>query len=583
MRIYLDRNFLISCLLSIGLSGCVSSPFSGRQQQKSNIWVTAKVEPTARKESQQYKASTKDSNNQPSNYIKPTKVSPSGEAGDLWKRITQDFQIPIPEDSPAIQEQIAWFQQHQGYLNSTAKHAAPYMYLVYEQTQQRNLPAEVVLLPIIESAYYPLAYSGAGAAGLWQLMPGTASRFGLKRNWWYDGRRDIFASTNAALGYLSYLQHYFNGNWLLALAAYDAGEGTIQAAIRRNELAGKDTDFWSLKLPQETMIYVPRMLALAAIIKNPQAYNLSLPPVGDQPYLGKVDVGSQIKLADAARLANMSLSELKQLNPGYSRWSTVPNGPSHLLLPLDKIESFKEKLSTLPRVRQTSWGRYKIQRGDTLEQIAARYNTSSKLIQRVNRLKNSRSLPHGKVLLVPAVSHAIAQAPLKDAATELSSSTMDANKITATVAQTSNVQQAKPQIKITHLADSSFQDADQLANEDFNPAITTLTHTIKSGETLSHIAKRNHVSIQQLKTWNHIMADKALKPGMKLLIKPSSAHLNPGLSLKATPSSKRYYTVRNGDNLFKIARKTGISVAELKRLNQLGSNAIKPGMTLKLP
>lgn len=586
MKTFLSKSFFLSCALGICLSGCNGSPFSNAQS-KPNIWVSAKVEPIDKKPAVKGKNQTKNSN--AANFSKfgfnSTEVN-TGQTGNLWEKMAKDFQIPVPANHPAIQAQIKWFQQHQGYLDRTSKRAAPYMYLVYEQAHQRNLPSEVVLLPIIESAYYPLAYSGAGAAGLWQLMPGTASKFGLKRNWWYDGRRDIFASTNAALDYLSYLQNYFNGNWLLALAAYDAGEGTVQEAIRRNEVAGKDTDFWSLKLPQETMTYVPRMLALANIIKNPQAYNITLPPIGDQPYLGKVDVGSQIKLADAAKLADMSLGELKQLNPGYSRWTTVPNGPSHLLLPIEKIQAFKEKLSLLPRIRQTSWGRYKIQRGDTLEKIAERYNTSPQLIQRVNRLRKGHPLPHGRVITVPAVSHAIAASTIKDAAEPVTSDNI--NKISPELLQSNSNSETRPQIKISNLDPAAEQPETtelakniERADAASSPVKTkTLSHTIKAGETLSHIAKRNHVSVQQLMTWNNIKGNKVLKPGTKIIIKSSANGSRAHTPKRMAPSN--HYIIHKGDTLSRIAKKTGISIAKLKRLNHLRSDALKPGTKIKL-
>ncbi len=239
------------------------------------------------------------------------------ESNDLWDDLRSGFELQHYENSPQVQAQIVWFMHNQGYLNRTTLRAAPYMYYIYQQVKERHLPAELVLLPVLESAYNPFASSNRGAAGLWQLERGTASAFGVKQDWWYDGRRDVLASTNAALDYLTYLQNFFGSNWYLALAAYDSGEGTVQEAMRRNIRSGYNTDFWSLSLPMETQSYVPRLLALAAIIENPQKYSIYLPSISDAPYLGQVDIGGQIDLNKAASLAGISLSELIQLNPGY--------------------------------------------------------------------------------------------------------------------------------------------------------------------------------------------------------------------------------------------------------------------------
>jgi membrane-bound lytic murein transglycosylase D len=381
---------------------------------------------------------------------------------DLWDRMRGNFQLPTAEDNPKVAEQVNWFMNHRQYLTRTTQRAAPYMYQVYQQVEARDLPAELVLLPVIESAYNPYAYSGAGAAGLWQLMPGTARHLGLKHNLWYDGRRDIFASTNAALNYLTYLEHYFNGNWLLAVAAYDAGEGTVQEAIRRNARLGRNTDFWSLPLPQETRSYVPRLLALAKIIRYPDRYPVALPAIDDEPYLGQVDVSSQIKLADAAKFAGISLNQLKQLNPGYKRPTTNPRGPSTLLLPISSLENFKQNLASRtqgantdetsdtedddqvddsppPPVRHAS-SRYTLQRGDSLSKVAHRYHVTVAALQRANPNVNAHALKPGKVLVIP----------------------------TRAVAHSSS------------------------------------GYKVRHGDTLSGIAKRFGISVARLKEWNHL-------------------------------------------------------------------------------
>jgi membrane-bound lytic murein transglycosylase D len=193
-------------------------------------------------------------------------------ADNLWDVLREEFTLPHYEDNPAVQEKIEWYMNNQDFLLRSATRAAPYLYYILQQVKKRHLPAELVLLPIIESGYNPFAISNMGAMGIWQMMPDTASGLGIKRDSWYDGRRDVIASTRAALNYLAYLQSFFDGNWLLAIAAYNTGEGNVLAAIRRNIREGYGTDFWSLPVAQQTKDYVPRLLALAVIISHPDLF-----------------------------------------------------------------------------------------------------------------------------------------------------------------------------------------------------------------------------------------------------------------------------------------------------------------------
>lgn len=271
-------------------------------------------------------------------------------ADNMWDTLRHEFILPHYESNPIVQEKIAWFMNHQDYLLHSTTRAAPYLYYIMQQVKKRHLPAEVALLPIIESAYNPFAQNASsGAAGIWQMMPGTASGYGIRQNWWYDGRRDVVASTKAALHHLSYLQSFFEGNWLLAIAAYDTGEGNVLAAIRKNIRNGDNTEYWSLPLAQETRDYVPQLLALATIISHPDQYPVYFPPVRNAPYLAQVDIGKQIDLKHAAYLAGLSLTKLKQLNPGYSRAVTDPHGPYKIVLPIENVERFTENLARSPQ------------------------------------------------------------------------------------------------------------------------------------------------------------------------------------------------------------------------------------------
>lgn len=310
-------------------------------------------------------------------------------AENLWDILRTEFSLDHHEDDPAVQAQIEWFMQHQDFLLNSAERAAPYLYYILQQTHKRHLPTEVVLLPIIESAYNPFAYSPAGAAGIWQMMPNTATGYGIYQDGWYDGRRDVITSTKAALNYLSYLASFFDNNWLLAFAAYDTGEGNVSTAIRKNIRDGYNTDFWSLPLAQETRDYVPRLLALSAIIAHPERYPVYFPPVHNAPCLAQIDVGEQIELKHAATLAGMTLKKLMQLNPGYSRAITSPHGPHKLVLPIESVAQFSENLAMLPIYVHNKHS-YKMKTGETLASIAKQFNSSPIVMQRLNQL-NPRS------------------------------------------------------------------------------------------------------------------------------------------------------------------------------------------------
>ena len=221
------------------------------------------------------------------------------------------------------------------------------MYHVVTEVEARGMPLEFALLPVVESAYEPFAYSVSRAAGLWQFIPGTGVRFGLKQDWWYDGRRDVIESTRAALDYLQALHDQFDGDWLLAIAAYNVGEAWVQRAIDYNRAHGRPTDFWHLKLPAETRAYVPKLLAMKRLMAEPERYGLEFAAIPNEPYFAVIDTGSQIDLKVAAQLAGTSYDELVALNPGFNRWATDPDGPHRMLVPIDNADAFEAALQTL--------------------------------------------------------------------------------------------------------------------------------------------------------------------------------------------------------------------------------------------
>jgi membrane-bound lytic murein transglycosylase D len=263
------------------------------------------------------------------------------------------------------------------------------------------MPAELALLPVVESAFDPFATSPAGAAGIWQFMPETADHVGLDMDWWYDGRRDIVASTEAALAYLGDLHERFDGDWLLALAAYNAGSARVQRAIARNRAAGEPADYWHLPLPAETRAYVPRLIALKTIIARPHDYGVSLPELPDAAHFSVVEIDGQIDLRVAARLAGTSLDGLRRLNPGYDRQITAPHGTHTLLIPTATAQLFRERIARLPAERRIESIRYRIRPGDNLSTLALVYNTTVKALRRTNRLRDNRIVA-GELLIVPA-------------------------------------------------------------------------------------------------------------------------------------------------------------------------------------
>jgi membrane-bound lytic murein transglycosylase D len=326
----------------------------------------------------------------------------------IWYGMSQHFQLNHEVRRPQVKAQILWMQQHQHALYNTLQSAAPYIYYIYQQTRVRGLPAELALLPVIESRFDPYAYSKAGASGLWQLMPHTAHNLGIKVNRAYDGRRDIVASTNAALDYLNTLHTMFNSSansWELAIGAYDAGSGTVQEAVKRSG----SLDFWNLQLPNETEGYLPKLLALAAIIQNPARYHIQLPPITNAPYLAAVKVSSNTNITKVARSSGISLATLHNLNPGYTELAKATNQTHTLLIPVSKVADFQANVgksdnqnlmpvhSTSPAVLADAGTSnkqyYVVQAGDTLTSIAHNQGITIAKLRSLNNLDDNTLHP----------------------------------------------------------------------------------------------------------------------------------------------------------------------------------------------
>lgn len=454
------------------------------------------------------------------------------EVNDVWQRIRLSLNFPIP-DQKLVNQYRQWYIKHPQHLKRVSQRAEPFLYMIVEEIEKRGLPIELALLPIVESAFDPFAYSHGAASGLWQFTAPMAKYFGLKMNWWYDGRRDVPAATIAALDMLEYLYKKTNGNWLYAMAAYNTGEGRVLNAIKKNKQQGKRTNFWSLDLPRETERYVPQMLALADVIKNADKYGIKLMPIKNKPLIKVVDIGGQIDLALAADLANMTTSELHKLNPGYNRWSTAPDGQHKLVLPVDKALSFTLALTTTPSDERVTWKRYQIKSGDSLGLIAQRYHTTISAIRDVNDVTGN-IIVIGQHLLIPVAAKTPEQ--------------------------------------------YAYSASQRKLSKQKNKRKGKANYTVKSGDSFSTIANRYKVSISQLASWNNMAAKDILNIGKNLTIWTNTKH-------KKTSSLTRTvnYTVKQGDSLARIATKFKISVTDLVRWNALEeSRYIRPGQKLKL-
>jgi membrane-bound lytic murein transglycosylase D len=325
--------------------------------------------------------------------------SDSSSVADIWTRIRKGFDFPAVEQN-IIRPYIDEYIKHPVLLKQLLQRGEPYLFHILARLEQNDLPTELALLPVIESAFDPFATSPVGAAGIWQFMPDTAAYVGLNQDWWYDGRRDIIASTEAALDYLGQLHKRFNNDWLLTLAAYNAGSGRVRKAIRQNRDTGKPVDFWRLSLPAETRSYVPKLIALRAIIENPHDYNISLPTLSNTCYFSTVQIRGQIELKVAAQLAGVPLAILKRLNPGYDRSVTPPDSTHTLLFPKTVVDVFLDRLAQLPHDQRVKSIRHRIRRGDNLSTIAQHYRTTVSALRKVNRLKGSKIIA-GDFLMVP--------------------------------------------------------------------------------------------------------------------------------------------------------------------------------------
>ncbi len=340
--------------------------------------------------------------NRASHSLKRKRVINKDGTESIWSRMFSLYALP-EIDNKRVDAEIKKFLRHPNHLVKIQRRAEPYLRLIMDEIEAKKIPGELALLPIIESSYRANVTSPASAAGLWQFIPSTGLSFGLKQNWWYDGRRDVYASTQAATHYLKQLSKSFDGNWFLALASYNVGIGNVKKAIKRNKKADLKTDYWALKLPKETRDYVPKLLALAKLFANAEKYKLPLKSIPDRPFFQVINIKSQLDLKKAAKMANMKFDDFFVLNPAFNRVITPPNGPHRLLVKVDQAKNFKRKLAKLPKNKRVDWVKHKVKNGEDLKVIAKLYKTSIKNIVKINNLgrKEIKNIEVGKVLKMP--------------------------------------------------------------------------------------------------------------------------------------------------------------------------------------
>ncbi len=463
---------------------------------------------------------------------------PSHES--VWRYVRAGFKLESHTDKKSLQSQLAWYAGHKGYIQRVMERSDPFLHYILSEAEDRGLPTELVLLPIVESAFQPFAYSHGRAAGIWQFIPATGRLYGLEQNWWYDGRRDIYASTQAALKYLNNLNKLFKGDWLLALAAYNSGSGRVQRAIKKNKKLGKPTDFWSLDLPKETRSYVPKLLALKELISHPQKYDISLRCIPHVPGFKRIDVGSQIDLALAAELAEVELDTLYNYNPAYNRWATPPEGPHHLLLPAEAAETLTANLETLDDKDRISWKRHRIKSGETLSQIAVKYDTTVKHLRKVNRIRNN-NIRAGKHLLIPVASR-----------------------------------------KSTDYVLSAGQRLSSIKNT--SKGKTRITHIVQNGDSFWKLSRKYDVGMHKLAKWNGMAIRDPLRQGQKIVVWKNNSPTQGQLSQRKPSNTIKSisYTVRNGDSLSRIASRYKVSVNDLHRWNTIKNKYLQPGQRIKV-
>ncbi|WP_118180673.1 transglycosylase SLT domain-containing protein [Paraburkholderia phosphatilytica] len=493
--------FLFSALLVLLLAACASQQPAANLPNASSPATQQAVADTIRKTA---------SSNETINVDKGSVEQLTTPDTDLWGRIRRGFQIPDLQ-SDLVDMQVNWYVQRPDYVQRMTERSQKYLYHIVEELEARHMPTELALLPFVESAYNPQALSVAKAAGMWQFVPDTGRTYNLKQNMWQDERRDVLASTSAALDYLSRLHDMF-GDWYLALAAYNWGEGNVQRAIARNQAAGLPTDYQSLRMPMETRNYVPKLQAVKNIIMNPQQYGLTLPAIPNHPYFVTVTTSHDIDVDIAAKLANMTTDEFRSLNPSFKKPVILGATDPQILLPFDNASAFERNLKSY-QGQLSSWTTYTTTERAAPAAIAQKIGVDEETLMSVNKIPAGMRLKAGSTLVVPRTDND------------------DDEDISADVAESA-----------------------VLAMEPDVPDTRKMLIRVRRKQSMEAIASRYGVSVGQLKGWNRTHRD-LVTPGQVIVL-----HVPVGKTMPSEPGPERLATDTRGAR----AERIGTRVADTK-------------------
>ena len=520
----LIRNILIA-LLPLFLVACQNS------QQLGSPTAETRTATSIEKPAQNPESSLE--NSEITNEVSVLPADSDMNYDDLWERIRDGLQLHEHYSHPNVANTTQNYSTQQRYFDLLQNRASPFLFEIVEEIERRGLPMEFALLPMVESTYNPNAYSRQHAVGLWQFVGATGSSFGLQQDWWFDGRRDPLASTHAALDYMEQLYKQFDEDWLLAIAAYNTGEGNLRRAIRNRE--EEVINFWTLNLPGETEAHVPKLLALSAIIADNEAWGIEIVPLANEPVLRSVEVGTQIDLSQAARLAGIEYEQLRALNPGYLQWATHPDQPQKMRLPFENAALLEGALVGIDKRDLLTWDRYEIKPGDTLGAIARKLNTRVDILQTFNSLVGSR-IRAGESLLIPR--------------------TNDPELLTSAPRMTIETARQLPQ--------------------------APQQYKVRNGDNLWVIARRFQLRSQEIAEWNQISLEELLQPGQVLDLSYAIEDKIEEPEAQISDSADSY-VVQRGDSMDAIASRFGIDLQKLLLWNELRiDELIFPGQELQV-
>ncbi|MGB7301958.1 MAG: LysM peptidoglycan-binding domain-containing protein [Burkholderiaceae bacterium] len=533
---------------------------------------------------------------------------------DLWERIRNGFAMP-ELNTKLVAKKEAQYLARPAYMQRMFERGGRYLYHIVEEIERRGMPTEIALLPFVESAMNPVAMSHAKASGLWQFIPSTGRAYDLKQNWWVDNRRDVVESTRAALDYLQMLHQMHKGDWYLALASYNWGEGSVNRAIRLNKTRGRPTDYLSLRMPLETRHYVPKLLALKNIIRNAGSLNVTLPELPNEPYFVVLEKTRPIDLELAASFAGMTVKDFLDLNPAHNRPVISASRNKMIKLPTENLDRFLAAMEDHQAEGKpfVSWRPYTLKAGETVTSVAKRTGKTTAELLKANGLSARQQIIAGTRILVPS-----------NKATDAHIAEFNGPKVVEVVVRPAAYHRVRSRDNLTRIArrwgvskkrlrswnqlksDRVYRGQKLLVRQPTNQTVVTTAlgerkiiargitktvayqpgrmHKVSAGQNLGLIARQYGVSIGELRAWNGLSGSH-IRSGQLLQVKPAANVMTSDGStrtqLPTTRTSKTdRYIVRAGDNLGKIARRHNVGLSDLKAWNGLTDSKIRSGQKL---